>query len=572
MGEEVTLMGWVNRRRDLGKVIFIDLRDRFGLTQIVFDEEFDKESHDKGTILRNEWVVAVRGLVKPRLPGQENRELSTGEIEVNIRELKILNETKVPPFQVDGKIDASENLRLKYRYLDLRRPSLLKNLNMRHKIALNIRQYLSNEGFLEVETPMLTKSTPEGARDYLVPSRINKGYFYALPQSPQLFKQLLMIAGFDRYFQIVRCFRDEDLRADRQPEFTQVDLELSFANEDIVMGVFEGMISDVFQNVLDIRVSAPFPRIEYREAMNRFGSDKPDTRFGMELKDLSDILRHSDFMVFKNTIEDGGVVKAINVKEGSHFSRKELDNLNQMAIESGVKGMFWAKINPEGWQSSISKSLTAENKKDIEGRLEAKQGDLILFIADKLPKVNDALGLLRLELGKRQDLVSKGKHAFLWVTKFPLLEYDNEEKRFVAVHHPFTAPLEEDEDLLIEKPGEIRARSYDLVLNGEEIGGGSVRIHNIDLQNKIFDKLGLKEEEANEKFGFFLEALTYGAPPHAGVALGFDRLVAIMTGSDSLRDVIAFPKTQRATCPVTDAPAKIDKRQLEEVGLSVIFS
>lgn len=572
VGEEVTLMGWVNRRRDLGKVIFIDLRDRFGLTQIVFDEEFDKESHDKGTILRNEWVVAVRGLVKPRLPGQENRELSTGEIEVNIRELKILNETKVPPFQVDGKIDASENLRLKYRYLDLRRPSLLKNLNMRHKIALNIRQYLSNEGFLEVETPMLTKSTPEGARDYLVPSRINKGYFYALPQSPQLFKQLLMIAGFDRYFQIVRCFRDEDLRADRQPEFTQVDLELSFANEDIVMGVFEGMISDVFQNVLDIRVSAPFPRIEYREAMNRFGSDKPDTRFGMELKDLSDILRHSDFMVFKNTIEDGGVVKAINVKEGSHFSRKELDNLNQMAIESGVKGMFWAKINPEGWQSSISKSLTAENKKDIEGRLEAKQGDLILFIADKLPKVNDALGLLRLELGKRQDLVSKGKHAFLWVTKFPLLEYDNEEKRFVAVHHPFTAPLEEDEDLLIEKPGEIRARSYDLVLNGEEIGGGSVRIHNIDLQNKIFDKLGLKEEEANEKFGFFLEALTYGAPPHAGIALGFDRLVAIMTGSDSLRDVIAFPKTQRATCPVTDAPAKIDKRQLEEVGLSVIFS
>jgi aspartyl-tRNA synthetase len=571
VGEEVTLMGWVNRRRDLGKVIFIDLRDRFGLTQIVFDEEFDKESHDKGAVLRNEWVIAVRGLVKPRLPGQENRDLSTGEIEVNIRELKILNETKVPPFQVDGKIDASENLRLKYRYLDLRRPSLFKNFNMRHKIALNMRQYLSGEGFLEVETPMLTKSTPEGARDYLVPSRISKGYFYALPQSPQLFKQLLMIAGFDRYFQIVRCFRDEDLRADRQPEFTQVDLELSFANEDMVMDVFEGMISDVFHNILDRSVSAPFPRIEYREAMNRFGSDKPDTRFGMELKDLSDILRQSDFKLFTNTIEDGGVVKAIHVEGGGIFSRKELDNLNQMAIESGVKGLFWAKINPEGWQSSIAKSLTPENKNEIESGLEAKQGDLILFIADKLPKVNYALGLLRLELGKRLGLLEEGKYSFLWVTRFPLLEYDNEEKRFVAVHHPFTAPLEEDEDLLVEKPGEIRARSYDLVLNGEEIGGGSVRIHNIDLQNKIFDKLGLKKEEANEKFGFFLEALTYGAPPHAGIALGFDRLVAIMTGANSLREVIAFPKTQRATCPVTDAPSKIDKGQLEEVGLSVIF-
>lgn len=572
VGEEVTLMGWVNRRRDLGKLIFIDLRDRYGLTQVVFDEEFDKKSHDKAAVLRNEWVIAVRGLVKPRLPGQENRELLTGEIEVNISELKILNETKVPPFQVDGKMDASENLRLKYRYLDLRRPSLFKNFNMRHKIALNIRQYLSGEGFLEVETPMLTKSTPEGARDYLVPSRISKGYFYALPQSPQLFKQLLMIAGFDRYFQIVRCFRDEDLRADRQPEFTQVDLELSFANEDMVMGVFEGMISDIFYNILDIKVSAPFPRIEYIEAMNRFGSDKPDTRFGMELKDLSDIFRQSDFKVFKSTIDEGGAVKAINLKDGASFSRKELDTLNQMVIECGVKGLFWAKINPEDWQSSIAKTLTPENKKSIEGRLEAKQGDLILFIADKLPKVNNALGLLRVELGKRRGLVKEGEYSFLWVTRFPLLEYDNEEKRFVAVHHPFTAPLEEDEALLIEKPGEIRARSYDLVLNGEEIGGGSVRIHNIDLQNKIFDKLGLKREEANEKFGFFLEALTYGAPPHAGIALGFDRLVAIMTGADSLREVIAFPKTQRATCPVTDAPSKIDKGQLEEVGLSVIFS
>ena len=569
--KEVILMGWVHSRRDLGKLIFIDLRDRYGLTQVVFDEEFDEVSHDKAGVLRSEWVIAVKGIVKPRLSGQENADLPTGEIEVNVNELRILNETKVPPFQVDGKIDASENLRLKYRYLDLRRPALFNNINMRHTIALNIRKFLSGQGFLEIETPMLTKSTPEGARDYLVPSRINKGSFYALPQSPQLFKQLLMMAGFDRYFQIVRCFRDEDLRADRQPEFTQVDIELSFANEDMVMDVFEGMITDIFSTILNITVSMPFPRIEYREAMDRYGSDKPDTRFGMELRDLSDIVRHSDFKVFESTINEGGVVKAINVKGGASFSRKELDNLNQMIIEFGAKGLFWAKMNPEGWQSTIAKFLTPENKDAIEKRLEATEGDLILFVADKPQNANSALGSLRVELGKKLGLIKEGDFSFLWVTRFPLLEYDREEKRFVAVHHPFTAPLEEDEPFLLEKPGEIRARSYDLVLNGEEIGGGSVRIHNIDLQNRIFNKLGLKEEEVKEKFGFFLEALTYGAPPHAGIALGFDRLVAIMAGAESLRDVIAFPKTQRATCPVMDAPSKVSKAQLEEVGLSVIF-
>ena len=571
VGKEVILMGWVHSRRDLGKLIFIDLRDRYGLTQVVFDEEFDEASHDKAGVLRNEWVIAVKGIVKPRLPGQENKDLPTGDIEVNVSELRILNETKVPPFQVDGKIDASENLRLKYRYLDLRRPALFNNINMRHTIALNIRKFLSGQGFLEIETPMLTKSTPEGARDYLVPSRINKGSFYALPQSPQLFKQLLMMAGFDRYFQIVRCFRDEDLRADRQPEFTQVDIELSFANEGMVMDVFEGMIADAFSNILGKAVSMPFLRMEYMEAMDKYGSDKPDTRFGMELRDLSDIVRHSDFKVFESTINEGGVVKAINVKGGASFSRKELDALNHMIIEWGVKGLFWAKVNPEDWQSTIAKFLTPEHKNAIEKRLEATEGDLILFVADKPQNANSALGSLRVELGKKLGLIKEGDYSFLWVTKFPLLEYDSEEKRFVAVHHPFTAPLEEDEPLFLEKPGEIRARSYDLVLNGEEIGGGSVRIHNIDLQNRIFNKLGLTEEEAQEKFGFFLEALTYGAPPHAGIALGFDRLVAIMAGAESLRDVIAFPKTQRATCPVMDAPSKVSKAQLEEVGLSVIF-
>jgi aspartyl-tRNA synthetase len=571
IGHEVVLMGWVNRRRDLGKLIFIDLRDRFGLTQIVFDEEFDEISHEKAGILRNEWVIAVKGEVAPRLAGQENPDLPTGDIEVRVKALKVLNETRVPPFQVDGKIDASENLRLKYRYLELRRPALFHNLFMRHRIALGIRDYLDREGFLEVETPILTKSTPEGARDYLVPSRINKGSFYALPQSPQLFKQLLMMAGFDRYFQIVRCFRDEDLRADRQPEFTQVDLELSFTDEGGVMDVIEGMMVDTFSKILDYPVSRPFPRIEYNKALDLYGSDRPDTGFGMELMDVSDLLRSSTFKVFTRVIEEGGVVKAINVKGGASFSRKELDELGSMVTDSGAKGLFWAKLRPDGWQSTLNKFVPPDIRSALEERLGSIEGDLIIFVSDMAQIANKALGLLRIEISKRLDLVKDGAYSFVWVTGFPLLEYNRDEKRYVAVHHPFTAPIEEDVPLLAERPESVRARSYDLVLNGEEIGGGSVRIHNISLQNQIFRILGLGKEEVKEKFGFFLEALSYGAPPHAGIALGFDRLVAIMLGAESLRDVIAFPKTLRATCAATDAPSPVNKDQLAELGLSLLY-
>ncbi len=567
---EVILMGWVNRRRDLGKLIFIDLRDRFGFTQIVFDEEFDKISHAKAGILRNEWVIGVKGKVMPRLAGQENPEMPTGDIEVKVNSLKILNETHIPPFQVDSKVDASENLRLKYRYLELRRPTLFHKLFIRHNIALCIRNFLNSAGFLEVETPFLTKSTPEGARDYLVPSRINKGSFYALPQSPQLFKQLIMMAGFDRYFQIVRCFRDEDLRADRQPEFTQVDLELSFVDESGVMDVVEKMMVDIFSNILDRSISIPFPIIEYAKAMDLYGTDRPDIRFGMELVDLSDLLGSSDFRVFKEVIEQGGVIKAISVENGTSFSRKELDELNFMVADAGTRGLFWAKVKHDGWQSSLNKFLAPDIRSDVAQRLSAKEGDLIIFVAAKQQAANEALGLLRTELSKKLGLVNDEIYSFIWVTRFPLLEYDSDEKRYQAVHHPFTSPLEEDIPLLTKGPDEARARSYDLVLNGAEIGGGSVRIHTIELQNQIFRILGLRDEEIQEKFGFFLEALSYGAPPHAGIALGFDRLVAIMTGAESLRDVIAFPKTQRATCAVTDAPSKVKNNQLAELGISLL--
>jgi aspartyl-tRNA synthetase len=569
VGREVVLMGWVNRRRDLGKVTFIDLRDRAGLTQIVLDREFDEISHKKAGILRNEWVIAVKGMVSRRLAGQENPELPTGGIEVKIRELKILNETGVPPFQVDGKIDASESLRLKYRYLELRRPTLFHNMAMRHKIALQIRNFLSREGFVEVETPFLTKSTPEGARDYLVPSRISKGRFYALPQSPQLFKQLLMVAGFDRYFQIVRCFRDEDLRADRQPEFTQVDMEMSFIKEEGVVDVVENLIVDLFSTTLGCTLSRPFLRLEYQRAMDLYGSDKPDIRYGMELTDISDSLKSCDFKVFTDVLDAGGVVKAINVKGGASFSRKDLDELNGMVVTSGARGLFWAKIKSDGWQSSLAKFLPANTRRAVEEKLGAAEGDLVIIVSDMLQVTNEALGSLRVEIGKKLHLVKPDTYSFVWITRFPLLEYSNEEERFVAVHHPFTAPLEEDLAFLVEEPQRVRARSYDIVLNGQEIGGGSVRIHTLDLQNRVFRALGLRKEEAREKFGFFLDALTYGTPPHAGIALGFDRLVAIMVGAESLRDVIAFPKTQRATCAVTDAPSEVNKNQLAELGLKL---
>jgi len=572
LGREVTLMGWVHRRRDLGKLIFIDLRDRAGLTQIVFDEDLDAASHNKAAILRNEWVIAVRGEVAARLAGQENLELPTGEIEVKAKGLKILNETGIPPFQVDGKIDASENLRLKYRYLELRRPALLHNIVMRDKIALTIRNFLSRKGFLEIETPVLTKSTPEGARDYLVPSRVSRGLCYALPQSPQLFKQLLMMAGFDRYYQIVKCFRDEDLRADRQPEFTQVDLEMSFTNEQGVMDVIEALMVELFSDILGIQVPRPFPVLEYTTAMETYGSDKPDIRFPMELVDLTDLFASSSFKVFSRTIEEGGVVKAIKVSQGASFSRKEIDALDSITADSGAKGMVWAKVKVEGWQSALAKHLSPQTARTVEKRMGAEQGDLLLFVADRARRANEALGNLRIETAKQLGLNNQEGYAFVWVTRFPLLEYSDEEKRFMAVHHPFTAPLEEDVPFLEQRPEKLRARSYDLVLNGAEIGGGSVRVHTLELQNRIFRVLGLREEEVKAKFGFFLEALGYGAPPHAGIALGFDRLVALMVGTDSIRDVIAFPKTQRATCPVTEAPSGVSKDQLAELGLALIDS
>lgn len=572
IGREVVLMGWVHRRRDLGRLIFIDLRDRFGLTQIVFDEQYDAASQVKAAVLRNEWVIAIRGEVAPRLAGQENPELPTGDIEVKVKELRVLNEAEIPPFQVDGKIDASENLRLKYRYLELRRPALLNNLVMRHRIALTIRNFLNGQGFLEVETPVLTKSTPEGARDYLVPSRVSKGLFYALPQSPQLFKQLLMMAGFNRYFQIVKCFRDEDLRADRQPEFTQVDLEMSFTDERGVMDVIEAMMADLFSNILGVQVPRPFPVLEYPDAMGSYGSDKPDIRFAMELVDLTDLFASSSFKVFASTIEEGGLVKAIKVEEGASFSRKELDSLDSIVTNSGARGLVWAKVRSGDWQSTLAKHLTPESTHAVEERLGATEGDVILFVADRAQQANEALGNVRIEMGRRLGLIEGDTYSFVWVTRFPLLEYSEEEERFVAVHHPFTAPLEEDLPLLEERPEAVRARSYDLVLNGAEIGGGSVRVHTLELQNRIFRVLGLGEQEVQEKFGFFLEALGYGAPPHAGIALGFDRLVAIMVGTDSIRDVIAFPKTQRATCAVTDAPSKVYKDQLAELGLNLIDS
>ena len=567
--QEVTLMGWVNSRRDLGNLIFIDLRDREGITQIVFDPQVDEKSHGRAHILRNEWVLAVRGKVAPRLDGQENPSLLTGAIEVKVENLKILNRTETPPYQVDGMVDASETLRLKYRYLELRRQKIFRNFYKRHLIAFRIREYLNRNGFVEVETPFLAKSTPEGARDYLVPSRVNKGQFYALPQSPQLFKQLLMIAGFDRYYQIVRCFRDEDLRADRQPEFTQVDLEMAFTDEEGVMGVIEGMMREVFQEVLDMEVATDLPRLEYQEAMERFGSDKPDIRFGMELKDISDLVGESGFRAFSEVIKKGGVVKGINVEQGaSAFSRKVLDELSQRVMEWGAKGLAPIKITDEGWQSSLKKFFQDREKEAINERLGASPGDLLLIVADAPAVANESLGLLRLDVARRMNLIKEGDYAFLWVTKFPLLEYNEAEKRLEAVHHPFTAPIERDLHLLDEAPETVRARSYDLVLNGAEIGGGSVRIHDLSMQEKMFDALGISREEAELKFGFFLEALKYGAPPHAGIALGFDRLVAIMTGVESIREVIAFPKTQRATCPLTDAPSRVDKRQLDELGIT----
>jgi len=567
IGKEVTLMGWVQRRRDHGGLIFIDLRDREGIIQLALDPDRDPEAHAKADRVRNEWVIAARGKVSPRPAGTVNPKMPTGEVEVEISELRILNQAQTPPFMLDEFTEVAENIRLKHRYLDLRRPAVQKNLILRHKVARATRTYLDAHGFLEIETPVLTKSTPEGARDYLVPSRVNPGMFYALPQSPQIFKQLLMVSGFDRYAQITRCFRDEDLRADRQPEFTQIDCEMSFVDRDDVMTVMEGLIATIFRETLGIEVSLPMGRITYAEALDRFGVDNPDLRFGMELVNLTDIVKGCGFKVFADVAAKGGLVKALNVKNGATFSRKELDDLTDFVAIYGAKGLAWVKMTAEGWQSPIAKFFTPEELKAIEQALGAETGDLLLFVADSARIANEALGRLRGHLGNKLGMTPKDVYKFTWVTDFPLLEWDEESGRHVAVHHPFTAPLDEDVPLLDTDPGAVRAKAYDLVLNGSEIGGGSIRIHDQAIQSRMFQLLGIGDEEARVKFGFLLDALSYGAPPHGGIAFGLDRLTMILTGADSIRDVIAFPKTQKATCLMSEAPGVVEEKQLRELAI-----
>ena len=567
LNQEVTLMGWVLRRRDHGGVIFIDLRDRWGITQIVFNPKINPEVHSDAHQLRSEWVLAVKGRVEARPGDMANPKLKTGEIEVLVSELEILGTSKTPPFPLDEEVDISDNLRLQYRYLDLRRPEMANKLIMRHKAVQAIRNYLSNNEFLEIETPMLTRSTPEGARDYLVPSRVNGGRFYAMPQSPQLFKQMLMIAGMDKYFQIVKCFRDEDLRADRQPEFTQIDMEMSFISEEDIINITEGMMAALFRETLGVDLAPPFARMSYDESMARFGNDRPDTRFGFELIDLTDTLRGCGFKVFNSIIESGGAVQAINARECAGFSRKDLDNLTEYASRFGAKGMAWIKIKEDEWQSPITKFFTEAELAAMGKALDARPGDLILFGADSLSTVRQVLSELRLELAKRLDLIDRDSFNFIWITDFPLFEYDSEQKRYTSVHHPFTAPFDNQMELLTNDPGVMKSRAYDLVLNGNEIGGGSIRIHKKDIQKKVFTALGINEQEAEEKFGFLLRALELGAPPHGGIAFGVDRLMMILTGSDSIRDVIAFPKTQKATCPLTEAPAPVSRKQLTELYL-----
>ena len=562
-------MGWVQRRRDHGGLIFIDLRDREGIVQLALDPDRDLASHKKAEQVRNEFVVAARGKVSPRPEGTVNPKMKTGEIEIEVTELKILNRSETPPFMLDEHSEVAENIRLKYRFLDLRRPELQQKLLMRHRVARTVRNYLGEHGFIEVETPVLTKSTPEGARDYLVPSRVNPGNFYALPQSPQLFKQLLMVSGFDRYFQIVKCFRDEDLRADRQPEFTQIDCELSFVDREAVMSVMEGMIATVFKEALGVEISLPMPRLTYAEAMDRFGVDNPDLRFDMELVSLTELVRASQFKVFADVAANGGLVKALNAKGCATFSRKELDDLTDFVKIYGAKGLAWVKVTEEGWQSPIAKFFSGAELDALNDALNAEVGDLLLFVADTARITNEALGRLRGHLGQKLGLTAKDDYRFSWVTDFPLLEWDGEERRHVAVHHPFTAPLEEDIPLLDSEPGKARAQAYDLVLNGSEIGGGSIRIHDQSVQSRMFKLLGIEEEEAREKFGFLLDALSFGAPPHGGIAFGLDRLMMILTGADSIRDVIAFPKTQKATCLLSEAPNEVDEKQLQELAIRI---
>jgi len=570
-GKEVILMGWTHRRRDHGGVIFVDLRDREGIVQIVFNPEFNAPSHREAHRIRSEFVLAVRGKVRLRPPDMANPELKTGQIEVMVEELDILNESRTPPFLIDSATaDISENVRLKYRYLDLRRPEIQEKLILRSKAAAATREYFQKEGFIEVETPVLTKSTPEGARDYLVPSRIYQGMFFALPQSPQLFKQLLMVSGFDRYYQIVKCFRDEDLRADRQPEFTQIDIEMSFIDEDDLIKIMEGFIAHLFKSCLGIEIPLPMPRLPYREAIAKYGKDNPDVRFPLEIRDLTEILKAADFKLFQEVAASGGVIKAIKVTDGRKLSRKDLDQLRDYVSDYGAKGLAWARINPEGWTSPIAKFLKEEEIKAIESLLETKADDLIVFVADTPGIVKDSLGNLRVHIARKLDMIDPQAFAFTWITEFPLMEYSETEKRFMSTHHPFTSPVMADLPYLPTDPGRVRARAYDLVLNGSEIGGGSIRIHKKDVQADIFTALGLDQDEIRNKFGFLLDALEYGTPPHGGIAFGFDRLIMLMTGADSIRDVIAFPKTQKASCLLTDAPSRVSIEQLMELSLKIV--
>lgn len=572
IGAEVTLVGWVHRWRDHGGVVFIDLRDRSGVVQLVFNPETDAEIVKAAQKIRNEFVLQIKGEVSKRPPETENKLLPTGQIEIIVRELIVLNESKPLPFMVEDDTDASEQLRFRHRYLDLRRPIIQKNLILRHQVTRTMREYLDAKGFLDIETPVLTKSTPEGARDYLVPSRLNPGHFYALPQSPQIFKQILMVSGLEKYYQIVKCFRDEDLRADRQPEFTQLDLEMSFVTRDDIMGLIETLLKKIMKDLKGMEFNEPFQRLSYKEALQRYGSDKPDLRFGLELKDVSDIVKDGSFKVFLGALSGGGIVKGINAKGLAGYSRKEMDDLTKEAQSYGAKGLAWIKIK-DGFESPIAKFFSEDILKSVAARLEAEEGDLLLFVADSVQSTNATLAKLRDELASRLGLIKEGMYKFVWITDYPLYEWNPDERRYDAMHHPFTSPMEEDMEIFLDRKNDdvsnVRAQAYDIVLNGYEIGGGSIRIHRKEVQDRMFELLNMKKEDADAKFGFLLEALEFGAPPHGGIALGLDRLVMLLAAAKSIRDVIAFPKTQKAVCPLSNAPSAVDDKQLRELSIKL---